>query len=595
MRAVIYCRVSTDDQDKEGTSLQTQRDACLAFCKQKGYEVVNRFSETYSGLTIERPELNRLRDLIRNNEIDVLVIYCLDRLSRNATHGVIIRDELDQHHVLLESVTEDIDKSPLGEAITYLRGTFAQIEAEKIRERTMRGKQARLKEGKLPHGTGKGIYGYDWHKETGRRSINESEAKVVQKIFTMILKGYSFNKIAIEFNNLKIKSKSGSLWHPLTIRRIATNETYTGKTYSCKTKRVARGKVIARPVSEWVSLPNITPPIITEEMFKRVQDAILKHKQEHTPNHNAVYLLTGFAKCSKCGTGLIGTTLTDKKRGYIYRYYQCRGSRPTATRGKICDAGYIKADKLEKLVIDKFTDMIMSPLLLANSILDSNNEKNNSTLHPTLDKDIRSLRKKLKSYPLKEKNLYNLLAHDNVTKEFVLDSIQQINLEREIDEKQLEHLLSLRDEINSSEYVTLNISPIITDKQSNYIDSLDFKERRQLFEGYRLEVKADPKDFSLTIKLGAKVLTYTKFLKLEAKIEKLFKEFQNEHPNSTYQEYIDFVTKEKSEDFTKIFRLPKNHSNLNSNLVTIERTSASRHADNYQPPLDVLALGSRGW
>jgi site-specific DNA recombinase len=98
-----------------------------------------------------------LRDLIRANTIDVLVVYCLDRLSRNATHGVILRDELDKHLVVLESVTEDIDKSPLGEAITYLRGTFAQIEAEKIRERTMRGKQARLKEGKLPHGTGIGI------------------------------------------------------------------------------------------------------------------------------------------------------------------------------------------------------------------------------------------------------------------------------------------------------------------------------------------------------------------------------------------------------------------------------------------------------
>jgi site-specific DNA recombinase len=77
MRATIYCRVSTDDQEKEGTSLQTQREACLAYCKQKDYEVIRQFSETYSGITLERPKLTELRDLIRANDLDVIVVYCL--------------------------------------------------------------------------------------------------------------------------------------------------------------------------------------------------------------------------------------------------------------------------------------------------------------------------------------------------------------------------------------------------------------------------------------------------------------------------------------------------------------------------------------
>jgi site-specific DNA recombinase len=210
MKAAIYCRVSTDDQEKEGTSLHTQQDSCLNYCKQKDYQVVNQFSETFSGLTLDRPELIKLRNLIRTNNIDVLVIYCLDRLSRNATHGVILRDDLDKHHVILESVTEDIDKSPLGEAITYLRGTFAQIEAEKIRERTMIGKLAYVKEGKLPIGTGIGIYGYHWDKTSKNRTIIEQEAKIVHKIFTMALRGSSFNKIAIDLN--KESSPSQALY-----------------------------------------------------------------------------------------------------------------------------------------------------------------------------------------------------------------------------------------------------------------------------------------------------------------------------------------------------------------------------------------------
>jgi len=334
MRTAVYCRVSTDDQDKEGTSLRTQLDTCLKYCREKGYQVARKFTETYSGLTLERPQLTQLRDLVRSNDLDVIVIYCLDRLSRNATHGVILRDEFDKHHVILESVTEDIDKSPLGEAITYLRGTFAQIEAEKIKERTIRGKVARLNEGKLPQGTGIGIYGYRWDKTTGKRTIIQSEARTVQKIFTMARQGVSVNQIALHLNKHKIESKSGGLWHPLTIRRILTNPTYTGKTYYGMTKRISKTKVIRQPRESWTLLPDITPPIITEDIFNLTQEEVTKAKLSRPVKPNAAYLLTSFVKCSKCGSPVTGTTLNGK-----YRYYKCRGAAPTSTRGKICDAG----------------------------------------------------------------------------------------------------------------------------------------------------------------------------------------------------------------------------------------------------------------
>jgi len=72
----IYCRVSTDNQEAEGTSLQTQLEACLKYCRDKSYNVADRFSEAYSGLTLERPKLNELRDLVRAGDIDLVVVYC---------------------------------------------------------------------------------------------------------------------------------------------------------------------------------------------------------------------------------------------------------------------------------------------------------------------------------------------------------------------------------------------------------------------------------------------------------------------------------------------------------------------------------------
>ncbi|GAG91185.1 unnamed protein product, partial [marine sediment metagenome] len=139
MQAAIYCRVSTDDQEREGTSLQTQLEACLNYCQGKGYTVTRQFSEAYSGLTLDRPKLNELRDLIRTDDIDVIVIYCLDRLSRDPTHGVILTQELEKFNVTLEAVTETVDSTELGKLISYIRGFASKLEAEKIRERTMRG------------------------------------------------------------------------------------------------------------------------------------------------------------------------------------------------------------------------------------------------------------------------------------------------------------------------------------------------------------------------------------------------------------------------------------------------------------------------
>ena len=121
-KCAIYCRVSTDNQEREGTSLQTQLDGCLTYCQKQGYTVFHRFVGSESGLILDQPMRNELRELVRNKQIDVVVVYCLDRLSRDPTHGSILLDELEKYGVKLEGVTEDIENSDLGRLISYIRG-----------------------------------------------------------------------------------------------------------------------------------------------------------------------------------------------------------------------------------------------------------------------------------------------------------------------------------------------------------------------------------------------------------------------------------------------------------------------------------------
>jgi site-specific DNA recombinase len=458
----------------------------------------------------------------------------------------------------------------MGKLISYIRGFASKVEADKIRERTMRGKQARVKEGKLPQGTGIGIYGYQWNKTTGKRTIIEYEEKIVQKIFTMALSGVSFNKIAIELNKQAIRTKSGGLWYPLTIRRIVSNPTYTGKTYFGMTKRVGKSKVIAQPKENWTLLPDITPPIITEGTHKCTQDIIANKKQSRPIKINSPYLLTGFTRCPKCGSPVGGTALNGK-----YRYYKCRGANPTATRAKICNAGYIKADRLESEVWKKVVEMASNPMTI---LLRQYEHKYYEQFDPIVsyDKQIEALRKKLKTYSFKEKNLYNLLQHDSVTKEYVLESVDNLKRERLNDEKLLDGLLFSRKQAKQSERFDVKLTEIsdslLKDLQAIDVDNGlgdHFKDKRSFLEHIHLELTADRDSFRFCFRLGSIYLNSSDENKF-SEISSLVKDFEKSHPETNSQDLanLEYLLPEDSP-------LSKILNPIKQDLVTTEQTWGS--------------------
>ncbi|MDO8491349.1 MAG: recombinase family protein [Dehalococcoidia bacterium] len=376
-RADIYCRVSTENQETEGTSLQTQLEACMKYRQSKGYDVAYCFSETYSGLSLERPELDKLRELVRNEQIDVLVVYCLDRLSRNATHGVILRDELDKYNVKLESVTEDIDKTPLGEAITYLRGTFSQIEAEKIRERTMRGKKARARQGRMS-GSFHTTYGYDYipvsQENGGRRVINETESSWVNQIYQWLVNdGLTTGVIRNRLEALSVPSKKGKHWTKVSIMSILKNPAYTGKTYAftCSMKRKPRRK----PVDEWIEIPGATPAIISQELFDAAQKQLQVNRAKATRNNTTnQYLLRGHTKCRQCGRAYVGGVTNKRADGSHGRLYRCLGKWKERSPIELCHNRYWNADKLEAMVWGKLVEYLSDRDLIINELEKQRND-----------------------------------------------------------------------------------------------------------------------------------------------------------------------------------------------------------------------------
>jgi site-specific DNA recombinase len=449
--AAIYCRVSTEDQEREGTSLQTQLEACLAYCQDKGYNVAYRFSEAYSGLTLDRPKLNELRELVRDEQVNVVVVYCLDRLSRDPTHGVILTQELEKHHVILEAVIEDVDHSELGKLISYIRGYASKVEAEKIRERTMRGKRAKLNGGIMPQGTGVGMYGYDWNKEIKRREVNQVETVIVREIFNRVAIGESIVSIARRLNQSGVRTKATKddenkrkLWHSLTIRRIVRNSGYIGNTYFKNTL-----------------LPNVTPAIVSEDVFQAA-NAVLNRPKVRTGRPKHEYLLTGHAYCAICGKPLVGHCLNKK-----YRYYQCSNARPYENTCKKCQARYIRAGDLEEIVWSKTKTVLANPEIILSQLAEASDIGNLDAI----EAEIKELEKNLRNYEQRRTNLLQALELGEFGKDEVLDRLNNLKRLRHEDEAKLSDLLKTRDNITNLAEAKIRLGQLYDRVLKNLQDS----------------------------------------------------------------------------------------------------------------------------
>lgn len=490
--AAIYCRVSTDDQEKEGTSLATQLEACERYCQDKGYTVTKRYGETYSGLTLSRPQLTDLRDLAAEGGVKIVVIYCLDRITRDPTHGVILTQEFDTLGVRLEAVTETVESSEVGKLINYIRGFASKLEVEKIRERTQRGKAARLKQGYLPVGTGRGPYGYRWDSVAKKRAIVDDEAEVVRRIFSMLVRGHSLNQIAQALNRDGITTKTGLVWCYTTVRRVGTNPIYCGETYYGRRKRVSATKVRRVEQDKWVSLPGVTPALVSKEIFEQAQEA-MKQRPQSAASTDSSYFLTGLMRCGNCGSAVHGATLGR------HRYYRCAGTKPTRKRGVICNTTYIKADEVESYVWDLFVKLASSPLTVisgATDLLYDSSLRVNAV--PLVEKQIKALQKRLNTYEPGERKLYDLAAQPGVTQEYVLGAVQKLKRQEAEDREELQRLIESRDKTAARMKIECKLSEFSEMTRNALLQELTPAEKKRVLQLYGTKVTGSTGKYSFT-------------------------------------------------------------------------------------------------
>jgi site-specific DNA recombinase len=383
--AAIYARVSSDKQKEENT-IASQTAALVEFARKNGYAVLDECvfeDEGFSGASLVRPGLERLRDLAAEGHIAAVLVHAPDRLSRKYAYQVLLMEEFARNGVETIFVKAPKSDSPEDQLLLQFQGMIAEYERAQILERSRRGKRYRARQGQVSVLSG-APYGYRYIRKTDNTAayyqIVEEEAEVVRLVYHRYTVDHlSIGAITRLLNKQGVPTRKRiSRWERSTVWAMLRNPAYKGTACFGKTElqprqRVTRplrmrGGVVSRdsahherPRNEWIEVP--VPAIVTEETFALAGELLASNKV-HAPRRTIEPSISqGMVSCSKCGYGLYRTSTRSSAQKICY--YRCLGSDAWRhLNGAVCNNRPVRQDLLDKIIWDEIVRLLEDPRLI---------------------------------------------------------------------------------------------------------------------------------------------------------------------------------------------------------------------------------------
>jgi site-specific DNA recombinase len=382
--AAIYARVSSDQQRQENT-IASQTASLIEFSQQHELEVPKEWvleDEGYSGATLERPGLERVRDLAAEGQIQVVLAYSPDRLSRKYAYQILLIEEFARHGVETLFVNSPPGNSPEDQLLVQFQGMIAEYERAQILERSRRGKRHRAHTGEVSVMSG-APYGYRYIRKTKEALaayiIDEAEARVVRRVYEMYtVEGLSIAEITRRLNREGIPPRRAGRWERSVVWGILRNPAYRGVACFGKTRLSPRAQMRPqrrrgittpsntaghqRPREEWIEIP--VPALVTEESFARAQELLSHNKIRSLRRTIAPSVVQGLVGCAKCGYALSRTSTQTSARKI--HYYKCIGSDSwRKLGGPVCDNNrFIRQELLDQIVWAEVVRLLEDPALI---------------------------------------------------------------------------------------------------------------------------------------------------------------------------------------------------------------------------------------
>ena len=418
----IYCRVSTQEQAREGYSIGEQEERLRALCTAKDWIVYDAYIDAgFSGASTDRPALKRMIADIRNRKINAVLVYKLDRLSRSQKDTLhLIEDIFIKQNITFASMTENLDTSTaFGRAMIGILSAFAQLEREQIRERSILGRTARAKDGYF-HGGGYSPIGYKY--VDGNLIQDEYEVMQIRQIYDYyVTERKPINWIKQEMNKRGYRHGNGKKWTDTSIRSCLFTPIYAG--WITNKGEYYRGK---------------HEPIYTEDEYA----AILREKERRAPEPTSfnsfkhTSILGGLIFCGKCGARFYVKQNNRRKcDGMPQRYYTCYSRGKTAKhmmKADDCDAPTFRVEKLDKMILDEIQKLSFDHDLIPGMI-----EENKP---PTLSERQQQLEKRISEIDEQISKWGELFATGKMNMDITLDNLNRLNDERDLISAQIDNL-----------------------------------------------------------------------------------------------------------------------------------------------------------
>jgi site-specific DNA recombinase len=528
--AILYARVSTDEQARSGYSLVQQIEALRAYAAREGYEVLEEVQDPgQSGASLERPGMDRVRDLVAGGGVSVVLAQDRDRIAREPAYHYLLRKEFEEHGAKVRALNDRGDESPEGELTDGILDQLAKYERAKLGERTRRGKLRKVREGKLLRNS-QAHYGFSYDARGEAYLVSEDDMRVVRRIFREISEGQSLHgmKRALEAEGVPAPA-GGRYWSPSFLRTLILEDVYRPYTFeevresvtpevaakldpsksygifwSNRTRRMRkrisepgpdgreyrwRHHVQKNPHEQWIAIP-----IPDAGMPRAIVDAardIVSSNRQYVNKGRYFFELGGMLHCGACGKKM--QYYASLSKGHLYPYYKCR--RVVRDGKDACPVGRSRpmhrAEKLEHSVWESVAGFMQDPDQLRED-LERMAELEREGHHGDPEREAEAWHHKLTEAEHMRSGYQDLAAKGLMTADELAQKLEALEITRQTAEQELSRLRNRRSYLEQLEQDKEAILCYYSDMAPEVLDALSSEERCQLYKMLRLKVIVYP-------------------------------------------------------------------------------------------------------
>ena len=528
-RAVLYARVSTDEQARSGYSLAQQMEALRAYAAAEGYEVLEEVADPgQSGAALARPGLDRVRDLVQAGGVSVVLAQDRDRFAREPAYHYLLRQEFEEYGTKIRALNDRGDESPEGDLTDGILDQLGKYERAKTAERTRRGKLKKAREGKVV-GTHAPRYGFKFNEAKDAYQVNEAEMAVVRRIFRMVgAEGESLRAVAKKFEGEGLPTpKRAKHWNRSFLRTCIGDDVYKPHTLE-EVQAVVAPDVAARlvperayglwwfnrlghkvrqisepsgdgrryrkthewyqkPKEEWIAVP-VSDSGIPRELVEAARAAIEGNRVPARAGRRFWELTGRIARCGECGWTMCATHATTTKRGRTYAsdYYRC-SNRDRHGLEACANSHKPRADKLEPEVWAFVSNLLKSPDLLRAGLEKLiEDERKAARGNPTREAEMWA--KKLSEAERKRSAYQDQQAEGLITLDELRTKLAALEETRATAHRELTILKESREQIENLERDADALLEHYASMVPETLDELTPEERHRVYKMLRLSV-----------------------------------------------------------------------------------------------------------